>query len=117
MVLSMIPHNGKVEKDNHYPRSAGHPSFHAAQHTVGLLGCKHKLFDLSELSQPVHRCGIAPVQVLHLAVGLVDSHQVLMGSFFKPEQVPLVGIPFFYCINCTTQLGVISKLTELYSIP
>jgi len=31
--------------------------------------------------------------------------------------VPLKGILFFHCVNCTTQLGVISKLVEGASIP
>jgi len=35
-----------------------------------------------------------------------------MDSPFELVQVPSDSIPSFYCINCTTQLSVISKLTE-----
>jgi len=35
-----------------------------------------------------------------------------MGPLFKPVQIPLNGISSFYCVNCTTHLGVISKLAE-----
>ena len=30
----------------------------------------------------------------------------------KSVQVPLDGISSFYCINCTTQIGLVNKLTE-----
>ena len=30
----------------------------------------------------------------------------------EPVEVPLVGIPSFYCVTCTTQLDVISKFAE-----
>jgi len=35
-----------------------------------------------------------------------------MGWLLKPVQVLLDGVPSFYSINCTTQLGVISKIVE-----
>ena len=35
-----------------------------------------------------------------------------MGPLFEPVHVSLDGIPPFYCVSCTTQLGVISKLSE-----
>jgi len=35
-----------------------------------------------------------------------------MGPLLKLVQVPLDGIPSFWCVNCTTQLGVICKLAE-----
>jgi len=47
-----------------------------------------------------------------LALGLVDPHDVHTGPFFKLVQVPLDGIPSFWCVSCTTQLGVICKLVE-----
>ena len=40
-VLKMGPHEGRVEKDNHPPCSAGHPSSDAAYNTVGFIGCRH----------------------------------------------------------------------------
>ena len=36
-VLQMGPHEGRIEKDNHIPLLAGHPSFGAVQDTVGFL--------------------------------------------------------------------------------
>ncbi|KAK4811032.1 hypothetical protein QYF61_015736 [Mycteria americana] len=35
-----------------------------------------------------------------------------MGPLLQIVQVPLDGILFFWCVNCTTQLGVICKLAE-----
>jgi len=39
-VLQMKTNKSQVERDNHLPHSAGHPSFDEAQDIVGLLGCK-----------------------------------------------------------------------------
>jgi len=39
-VLQVVPHEGRVKGDSHFHCSAGHPSFDAAQDTIGLLGCK-----------------------------------------------------------------------------
>jgi len=36
----------------------------------------------------------------------------ITGTMLKPVQIPLDDIPPFSCVNCTTQLGVISKLAE-----
>ena len=37
---SLDPHEGKVERDNHFSLPAGHPSSDAYQDTVGLPGFK-----------------------------------------------------------------------------
>jgi len=47
-----------------------------------------------------------------LAIHLVEPHDVHIGPFLKLVQGPLDGIPSFWCVNCTTQLGVICKLAE-----
>jgi len=47
-----------------------------------------------------------------LARGLVELPEVHAGPLLKLVQVPLDGIPSFWCVNCTTQLGVICKLAE-----
>jgi len=41
-----------------------------------------------------------------------------VGPLFKCVLVPCGDIPSFYCVNCTTQLGVVSRLAEgtLYPI-
>ena len=49
--------------------------------------------------------------------GLVKPHQVPMCPLSEPVQVPLHGVPSFCCVHCTTQLGVISKLLRVHSIP
>jgi len=46
-----------------------------------------------------------------LALGLVEPHEVHAGQLLELVQVPLDGIPSFWCVNCTTHLGVICKLT------
>ena len=52
-VLWMGPHESRVEGDKHLPLPAGHPFFNAAQHTVGLPGCKHTL--LAHVQLLVHQ--------------------------------------------------------------
>jgi len=54
----------------------------------------------------------APTQVQDLALGLVEPHEVHMGPPLRLVQVSLDDIPSFWCVNCTTQLGVICKLAE-----
>ena len=106
----------RAEGDHHLPIPirAGD----AAQDAVGLLGCKYtmlahgQLFFHEELqvllhraalneifSQSIHVFGIALTQVQQPAVCPVEP---LLGSLLRTVQVLLVGIPFFYCINCTT---------------
>jgi len=56
--------------------------------------------------------GIPPAQVQNSALCCVEPHEVHLGPPFQPVKVPLNGIPSFYCVNRTTQLGVLSKLAE-----
>ncbi|XP_040529545.1 uncharacterized protein LOC112532543 [Gallus gallus] len=63
-------------------------------------------------SQSVLISGITLTQVQHLVLGLLKPCQILMGPLTNHVQVPLDGIPPLYCINCTTQHDVISKLAE-----
>ncbi|KAJ7416301.1 Transcription factor AP-2-delta [Willisornis vidua] len=43
---------------------------------------------------------------------LVEPHEVPMGLLLKFVQVPLVGIPSFGSVSCTTQFGVLVKLSS-----
>jgi len=61
--------------------------------------------------QPVLIVEVAPTHMQDLALGLVEPHEVHTGPFLELVQVPLDGIPCFWCVNCTTRLGVICKLT------
>ncbi|KAK4824261.1 hypothetical protein QYF61_012527 [Mycteria americana] len=63
-------------------------------------------------AQPVFVLEIAPTRVQDLALGLVELHEVCMGPLLKPVKVPLDGTPSLQHVDCTTQLGVISKLAE-----
>jgi len=47
-----------------------------------------------------------------LALGFVEPRKLHTGPFLKLVQVPLDGIPSFWCVNCTTHLGVVCKLAE-----
>jgi len=47
-----------------------------------------------------------------LALGPVEPLEVLTGPFFELVLVPLDVIPSFWCVSCTTQLGVICKLAK-----
>jgi len=48
-ILQVGFHRSRAEGQNHLPRPAGHPSFDAAQDTVGLLGCRCTLLRHVEL--------------------------------------------------------------------
>ena len=134
-------HQSGVEGQNHLPQPADHTytesqnhrstSLDAAQDTVGLLGCEctlvahvqlfipqypQVLLGRAALSpcilQPILMVVVAPTQMRDLALGLVEPHEVHTGPLLKLVQVPLDGIPSFCHVNCTTQLGVVCKLTE-----
>jgi len=98
---------------------------------VGLLGCEHTLVAHVQLfihqypqvllskaalntfiSQPVLIAEVALTQVQDLALGLVEPHEVHTGPLLELVQVPLDGILSFWCVNCTTQFGVVCKLAE-----
>ena len=126
-VLQKRPHKSRVVEDNHFPVPAGHPSFGAAQDTAGLLGCKHTLLahiksftyqDSYVLGRTTltdffcrfaYICGIISSQMQKLAFCFTEPHQVQPFVYIK---VPLEGTLSFCCMNCTPQLGVISKLAE-----
>ncbi|KAK4826957.1 hypothetical protein QYF61_012806 [Mycteria americana] len=130
-VLQVGSHQSRVEGENHLPQPAGHASFDAAQDTVGLLGCKRTLpahvqlfvhqypqvlFRRAALNpfitQPVLKPKIAPTQVQDPALGLVEPHEAHTGPLLQLVQVPLDDNASSWCVNCTTQLGVICKLAE-----
>jgi len=51
--------------------------------------------------------GVASTQVQDLALGLAEPDEVHTGSPLQLVQVSLDGIPSFWRVNCTIQLGVI----------
>ena len=75
-------------------------------------GCSQRV-----LLQAALMSGTAPTQEQHLAPGLFKPPQIPMCPLSEPAQVPLHGVPSFCCVHCTTQLGVISKLLRVHSIP
>jgi len=64
------------------------------------------------IHQPVLIAWLASTQMQDLALGLVEPHEVHTGPLFELVQVPVDGILSFWCVICTTQLGVICKLAE-----
>jgi len=56
--------------------------------------------------------GFSLTQMQDLALVLIEPHELHTGPFLKLVQVPLDGIPSFWCVNRTTQLGVICKLAD-----
>jgi len=48
---------------------------------------------------------VAPNQMQDLALRLVEPLEVHMGPLLELAQVPLDGIPSFWCLSCTTPLG------------
>ncbi|KAK4816838.1 hypothetical protein QYF61_023902 [Mycteria americana] len=130
-VLQGGSHQSGAEGQNHLLHPTGHTFVDAAQDTVGFLGCKCTLLAQVQLfihQYPkvlLHRAalnpfilqhvlilGATPTQVQDLALGLVEPHEVHTGPLLQLVQVPLDDIPSFWCVNCTTQLGVICKLAE-----
>ncbi|KAK4820014.1 hypothetical protein QYF61_017393 [Mycteria americana] len=98
---------------------------------VGLLDCEHTLlahvqffvhqypqvlFHRAALDhimpQPVLKPRIAPTQVSDPALGLVEPHEVHTSPLLQLVQVPQDDILSFWCVNCTTQLGVICRIAE-----
>ena len=105
----VLIHSGfRVERENHFPCPAGHASFDVAQNTVGILGCKHTKLAHKHIikqqsqvlllwaalnpliTQPVFVLGVALTQMQHLALGLVDLHEVHLSLPLR--QVLLEGI-------------------------
>jgi len=131
-VLQMGPHKGRVERDNHHhpPRPADHPFFDAAQELLAFQAanahCWLVLFfihqdshvlpgraTLSEFfSQSAHISEIAPTHVQHFALSFVEPQKFYVGPPFKFVKVPLDGISSFCHINCSIQLGIVSKVAE-----
>ncbi|KAK4827202.1 hypothetical protein QYF61_015230 [Mycteria americana] len=77
-------------------------------HVLLMLGAP----ELNTILQPVFVFGIAPTHVQDLAFSLVELHEVRTGPTLKPVKIPLDGIPSLQHVDCTTQLGVVSKLAE-----
>lgn len=55
---------------------------------------------------------ITQTQVQNPALVLVELHEVLKGLPLKPVQVLLDGTSLLECVSHTTQLGVMSKISE-----
>jgi len=126
--LQVGSHQSGAEGQNHLLRPAGHTAFDAAQDTVGLLCCERTLSAHVQLfihqvllgrtalspfiPQPVLILETALTQVPDLALALVELHEVHTGPPLQLVQVPLDDIPCLTHVNCTTQLGVIRKISE-----
>ena len=119
------------EGQNPLPQSAGHATFDAAQDMVGLLGCEHtwpahvQVFihqypqvllcraALNPFIPPfVLIAGVASTHVQDFAPGLVEFHEVLARPLLELFLVRPDSIPSFWCVSCTTQLGVICRPAE-----
>lgn len=107
------------------------PSFDVVQDPLSFLGCQSTLWAHAQLSIPeniqVLQCkagpnqlflqsvlmsGIAFTQVQHLALRLVELHEVLLHLILELVQVPLDVFSSFCCFNCTSHPGLICKTDE-----
>ena len=52
-VLQVRSHQGRVERENHFPQIADHASFDAAQDMVCFLGCEGTV--LAHVQLPIHQ--------------------------------------------------------------
>lgn len=69
------------------------------------------IFGVTHENIHIFMLGIALSEVQHLAPGLIQLHEILMG----PYQVcsgPLDAILSFCCVTCTVQLHNICRLAE-----
>ncbi|KAK4816254.1 hypothetical protein QYF61_013888 [Mycteria americana] len=64
------------------------------------------------IPQPALKPRISPTQVKDPALRLVEPHEVHTGPLLQLVHIPLDDIPSFWCVNCSTQLGVICTLAE-----
>ena len=62
--------------------------------------------------QLVFIAGIAMIQVPDHAFGFVEPYEVHLDPLLKPVYIPLDGTSSLWCVDCTPQLIVISKLAE-----
>jgi len=79
--LRVGPNEGRIERDNHLPRSAGSSFFDAAQDTVGLLGCKHTLLTHVKPGLTVfwvRRHPASSVVLPHITIPVHRQHRVLL---------------------------------------
>lgn len=53
----------------------------------------------NKFSQSVLISGIALTLIQHLSLGLIETHEVLVGPLLKVFQVPQDGIPSFSHVN------------------
>ncbi|KAK4817045.1 hypothetical protein QYF61_026353 [Mycteria americana] len=125
------PHQCRVQGHDHFPSPAGHAIFDTSQDAIGFLGHlgtllahiqaavnKHPQVLLCQAAfqplfpKPVALPGVAVAQVQDLALGLVQTHIIVLGPSIQPVQVPLQSLPSLKQINTPAQLGVICKLTE-----
>ena len=104
-------HEGRVEGDNHFPHTTGHPSFDAG---VGLSDCKRTLQTMSNFSFArtfkSFSAGLVYEYSARLWVLCLVLHMALLNlirsmweHFFTLVHVHLGSIPSFCHINCTTQ--------------
>ena len=124
-LLHLRPHQHRAEGQDHLPHPAGHTSFVADYDAVASLGCEGTLLAQIQLlfhqyqqvflsraalnpfiPQLVLVVDVTSSHAQNLAFGFVEPHEVHLGPLLKPVKDPLDGIPSFWCVNCTPQLGV-----------
>ena len=104
----MGSHQSGAEGQNPLPHPAAHAAGYAAQDMVGFLGCECTLPGHAKplinqhsqvllvraalnpyFAQPVFVLGIASTHIQHLALGLVELHEVCTGPLVKPVKFEL----------------------------
>ncbi|PKU36430.1 hypothetical protein llap_13265 [Limosa lapponica baueri] len=129
-VLETWPHQCLVQRDNHFPSSAGHTISNTTQGTVGLLG--HLVILLAHIQpavnqdpqvllcqaaflplfpKPVALHGVVVTQVQDPELGLNSPHAIGLGPSIQPVQIPLQSLSTLKQDDTPTQVGV-CKLTE-----
>lgn len=127
----MGSHNNGKERENHIPWTAGLVCFYVAQDTVGFLGCKCTLPQISHFSSTnIPKSFSTELLSIHYFItqsilrllhhhrwgtfhsALLKCNDVHIGPLLKPDKTPLHGILSLKHINCTTHFGAIWEFTK-----
>ena len=130
-ILQVRSHQCRVEGQDLFLWPTGHISFDAAQDRVGFLGLEGTF--LAHVQLAIHQypqvllsraviypffpqlalsVGAATTQVQDLALGFVEPQEGLLGPLIEFVWISLDNNLSLMCVNCTTQLDIILKLSE-----
>ena len=76
-------------------------------HTLMLQQVSTDMFSIQSLNSVSFMFGIAPTDVQHLVLGLLELHEIFTNPPLKPFHIPQDGFPSLQPVDYTTQLGAL----------